>query len=177
MNLCDPPGMNCSLQVGCELMRVSTPEEAKEVSDFLLQPGLFGTRLTPGEMEEFAVNPARSIGCEHDTYWFQRGDHGTLCAAIGIRMNYGRTGMYEVSAFAVHSSCRHNGMGKLMLKFALQFVEDANGRGLIFETSADPTYASMHKLLDHFGFKPVGRFPDFYYPGEDTLWYYHEVKR
>ena len=169
--------MNCSLQVGCELTRVSTPEEAKEVSGFLLQPGLFGTRLTPGEIEEFALNPAKSIGCEHDTYWFQRDDNGDLCAVIGVRMNFGRTGMYEISAMAVGPSCRQQGVGRRMLEFALRFVADMKGRGLIFETSSDSSYAPMHKLLEHFGFKPVGRFPDFYYPGEDTLWYYHEVKR
>ncbi len=169
--------MTISVANGCSLKRVSTLEEAKEVSDFLLQPGLFGTRLTPGEIEEFTLNPVQSIGKEHDTYWFSQNQDGELCAVVGIRMNVSKTGIYEISAMAVRSGCRQQGLGRRMLEFALQFVAEANGRGLIFETSSDTTYAPMHTLLDQFGFKLVGRFPDFYYPGEDTLWYYHEVKR
>ena len=177
MELCNSFDMNCSVSNCCELMRVSTLEEAQEVSDFLLQPGLFGTRLTPGEVEEFSLNPSRSIGQECDTYWFSRNEHGFVRAVMGIRMNSSKTGIYEISAMAVHSGCRQRGMGRRMLEFALKFVAEANGRGLIFETSSDSSYAPMHTLLDQFGFKRVGRFPDFYYPGEDTLWYYHEVKR
>jgi len=156
---------------------VSTPEEAKEVSNFLLQPGLFGTRLTPGEVEEFTLNPAKSIGSEHDTYWFCRDSPSLLCAVVGVRMNASKTGIYEISAMAVHSSCRHSGIGRHLLAFAVQFVEESKGRGLIFETSSDSSYAPMHSLLHQFGFQQVGRFPDFYYPGEDTLWYYLGMKR
>ena len=161
----------------CAAQRVATPEEAAEVSAFLLQPGLFGTPLTPGEQEEFSTHPAAALGCADDGYWFVRDAAGTVCAVIGVRMNVERTGIFEVSALAIHSPCRGRGLGRRLLALALDFVAASNGRGLLFETSSDPSYAPMHKLLADSGFKQVGRFPDFYYPGEDTLWYYRAIER
>ena len=151
--------------------------EADEVSAFLLQPGLFGTPLTPGELDEFKTHPAATIGCADDAYWFVRDRNGAICAVIGVRMNVERTGIFEVSALAIQSACRRRGLGRQLLELALAFATASNGRGLLFETSSDPSYAPMHKLLADLGFKQVGRFPDFYYPGEDTLWYYRRIER
>lgn len=161
----------------CGARRVAARQEAEEVSAFLLQPGLFGTPLTPGEQEEFKTHPAASIGCADDAYWFVRSADGPVCAVIGVRMNVERTGIFEVSALAIHSPCRGRGLGRRLLELALDFVAGARGRGLLFETSSDPSYAPMHKLLANLGFRQVGRFPDFYYPGEDTLWYYRAIER
>ena len=161
----------------CAAQRVATPEEASQVSAFLLQPNLFGTPLTPGEQEEFKTHPAAAIGCADDGYWFVRDAGGAICAVIGVRMNVERTGIFEVSALAIHAGRRGRGLGRCLLGLALAFVADSGGRGLLFETSSDRSYAPMHKLLADLGFKQVGRFPDFYYPGEDTLWYYRAVER
>ncbi len=160
----------------CAAQRVATLAEAEEVSAFLLQPNLFGTPLTPGEQEEFKTHPAAAIGCADDGYWFVRNEGGSICAALGVRMNVERTGIFEVSALAIQSSCRSQGLGRRLLELALGFVAASKGRGLLFETSSDPSYAPMHKLLATLGFKQVGRFPDFYYPGEDTLWYYRAIE-
>jgi len=160
-----------------ETARVATREEAEEVSAFLLQPGLFGTPLTPGEQEEFKTHPATAIGCADDAYWLVRDGQGAVCAVIGVRMNVEKTGIFEVSALAIHSSRRRRGLGRRLLELALCFVAEAHGRGLLFETSSDPSYAPMHNLLHVLGFRQVGRFPDFYYPGEDTLWYYRAIER
>ena len=161
----------------CEVVRVATSDEAEAVSAFLLQPDLFGTPLTPGETEEFKTHPAAAIGRADDAYWFVRDGQGAVCAVIGVRMNAEKTGIFEVSALAIHSACRRRGMGRRLLELALRFVAEANGRGLLFETSSDLSYAPMHKLLADLFFKQVGRFPDFYYPGEDTLWYYRTIER
>ena len=161
----------------CAAQRVATRAEAEEVSAFLLQPGLFGTPLTPGEQEEFKTHPAAALGCADDGYWFVRDAGGAICAVIGIRMNVERTGIFEISALAIQAGRRGRGLGRRLLALALEFVAHAGGRGLLFETSSDPSYAPMHKLLADLGFKQVGRFPDFYYPGEDTLWYYRAIER
>ena len=161
----------------CAAQRVATPEEAVQVSAFLLQPDLFGTPLTPGEQEEFKTHPAAAIGCADDGYWYVRDAAGAICAVIGVRMNVERTGIFEVSALAIHAGRRGQGLGRRLLGLALDFVAEAKGRGLLFETSSDPSYAPMHKLLADLAFKQVGRFPDFYYPGEDTLWYYRAIER
>ena len=161
----------------CEAVRVAARGEAEEVSAFLLQPGLFGTPLTPGEREEFMTHPAASIGRADDSYWFVRNGQGSVCAVLGVRMNAERTGIFEVSALAIHSECRGRGLGGRLLGLALRFVAETGGRGLLFETSSDSSYAPMHKLLDTHGFTLVGRFPDFYYPGEDTLWYYQSIPK
>jgi ribosomal protein S18 acetylase RimI-like enzyme len=154
---------------------VATCKEAEEVSAFLLQPGLFGTPLTPGELDEFKTHPAATVGCADDAYWYVRDGAGAICAVIGVRMNVERTGIFEVSALAIHSPCRGRGLGRRLLELALGFVAEAQGRGLLFETSSDASYAPMHKLLADLEFAQVGRFPDFYYPGEDTLWYYRAI--
>ena len=161
----------------CAAQRVATPEEAAQVSAFLLQPKLFGTPLTPGEQAEFKDHPAAAIGCADDGYWFVRDAAGAICAVIGVRMNVERTGIFEVSALAIQAGRRGRGLGRCLLGLALGFAADSGGRGLLFETSSDPSYAPMHKLLARLGFKQVGRFPDFYYPGEDTLWYYRAIER
>ena len=161
----------------CAARRVATREEAEDISAFLLQPNLFGTPLTPGEREEFKTHPAAVLGCADDGYWFVRDSAGKVCAALGVRMNVERTGIFEVSALAIQSGCRGRGLGRRLLELALAFVAESQGRGLLFETSSDPSYAPMHKLLARLGFKQVGRFPDFYYPGEDTLWYYRAIER
>ncbi len=161
----------------CAARRVATREEAQAVSAFLLQPGLFGTPLTPGEQDEFRTHPAATLGCADDGYWFVRDANGAICAVIGIRMNIERTGIFEISALAIHAASRRRGLGRRLLELALDFVAGSKGRGLLFETSSDPSYAPMHQLLADLGFKQVGRFPDFYYPGEDTLWYYRAIER
>ncbi|MGD9613323.1 MAG: GNAT family N-acetyltransferase [Kiritimatiellia bacterium] len=160
----------------CGARRVAARAEAEAVSAFLLQPGLFGTPLTPGELNEFKTHPTATIGCADDAYWYVRGEDGAICAVIGVRMNVERTGIFEVSALAIHSANRHQGLGRRLLELALGFVAEAKGRGLLFETSSDASYAPMHKLLANLGFTQVGRFPDFYYPGEDTLWYYRAIE-
>ena len=172
----DSPKNNSAAE-SCAARRVGSPAEAEEVSAFLLQPGLFGTPLTPGELDEFKTHPAATIGRADDAYWFVRDARGAICAVIGVRMNVERTGIFEVSALAIQSTCRRRGLGRQLLELALAFVTGSNGRGLLFETSSDPSYAPMHKLLADLGFKQVGRFPDFYYPGEDTLWYYRRIER
>ncbi len=166
-----------SAAAACAARRVAAREEGEAVSAFLLQPDLFGTPLTPGEREEFSTRPAASVGHADDAYWFVRDAAGAICAVIGVRMNVERTGIYEVSALAIQAASRRRGLGRRLLELALDFVAEADGRGLLFETSSDPSYAPMHKLLGNLKFKQVGRFPDFYYPGEDTLWYYRAIER
>ena len=148
----------------CDARRIAAPQDAADLSAFLLQPGLFGTPLTPGEQDEFRTHPTAVLGCADDAYWCVRDANGAICAALGVRMNAERTGIFEVSVLR-------------LLELALAFVADSNGRGLLFETSSDASYAPMHKLLADLGFKQVGRFPDFYFPGEDTLWYYRAIER
>ena len=171
------PSESIPVAAPCGAVRVATSAEAEEVSAFLLQPGLFGTPLTPGELEEFKTHPAAALGHADDAYWLVRNESGAVCAAIGVRMNVERTGIFEVSALAIQSACRRRGLGRGLLELALRFVKESGGRGLLFETSSDPSYAPMHRLLADLGFAQVGRFPDFYYPGEDTLWYYQAIKR
>ena len=156
--------------------RVESRAEAEEVSAFLLRPGLFGTVLTSGEAAEFADNPAESIGKEDDGYWYCRGDDGRLDAVLGIRMHVSRSGIFEISAMAVRPGARGRGIGKGLLAFALRFVERSKGRGLLFDTSSDASYAPMRHLLAQMGFAQVGCFPDFYHPGEDAVWYFHPVR-
>lgn len=167
-----PPAINASRTVQC----VTTSGEAAKVARFLLQPNLFGTPLTPGEWDDCANGPLAAIGREHEFFWFVRDGHQAVAAAMGIRQHANRTGMYQTVAFAVDRSCRHQGLGQLLLGHALAGIAGEQGRGLLFDTSAHPAYQPMRRLLMAMGFQLVGRFPDFYYPGEDALWYYRAIE-
>ena len=159
------------------MQRVSSPDEAREVSDFLLQPTLFGTPLTPGEREEFRLCPLASINHPQDAFWFFRDSAGKVCAVLGIRMHHYQTGIFEVVAMAVHSSARRLGLGRRLLDRAMDHVPRSGGRGLLFETSSHGSYEPMRHLLAECGFSQVGCFPGFYYPGEDTLWYFRDAQQ
>ena len=157
--------------------RISSVEEAEGVSAFLLQEGLFGTPPTPGERELFRNHPAQAVGDAFDSYWQVVDAQGAVCGVIGVRRQAMGTGLYEVTAFAVSSTVRGRGIGHHLLERTLNHVSEVGGRGLLVDTSAAPSYAPMRHLLEELGFDPVGRFPDFYYPGEDALWYYHPIAR
>lgn len=158
------------------ILRVSTLTEAHEVASFLLQPKQFGTPLTPGERDDFQNAPVTSIGQEQEIFWFLRTPHQAIAAAIGIRLHANRTGIYQIIAFAVHRNSRHHGLGRRLLNHALCAISDLKGRGLLFDTSAHASYLPMQRLLAAMQFDLVGRFPGFYYPGEDALWYYRALE-
>lgn len=155
--------------------RVLTLSEAQEVASFLLQPHQFGTPLTPGERDDFHNAPLLSISGDEEIFWLVRGQDQAIAATAGIRQHVNRTGIYQIIAFAVHRNHRHQGLGRLLLSHALSHIRDIKGRGLIFDTSAHSSYLPMQKLLTAMQFQLVGRFPDFYFPGEDTLWYFRAV--
>jgi ribosomal protein S18 acetylase RimI-like enzyme len=173
MNVPEPVSTQETVQVA----RVATPDAAAAVSAFLLQPGLFGTPLTPGERDEFQARPAASVGVPDETYWLARDGQGGIAGVLGVRAHVCHAGIFEVSALAVAATHRRQGLGRRLLERGLDFVAAAGGRGLIFETSSDPSYVPMHHLLAELGFAQVGRFPDFYFPGEDALWYYRAITR
>lgn len=155
--------------------RVTGPDQAAQVTAFLLQPGLFGTPATPGEREEFISGPGASIDQIRHAYWFIRDRQGQVCGVLGIRMHHFQSGIYEITALAIAAGQRRLGFGRGLLQIALDYIAEAQGRGLIFDTSSNPAYQPVQHLLEHLGFTQVGRFPDFYAPGEDTLWYYRPI--
>nr|WP_321466015.1 GNAT family N-acetyltransferase [uncultured Desulfobulbus sp.] len=155
---------------------VVTPTEADAVAAFLLQPNLFGTPLTPGEREDFQHAPHVTLTREDLIFWYIPDGPRTVAATVGIRHNVNRTGIYQIIAFAVHQNHRHRGFGRNLLNHALDYIREIKGRGLLFDTSAHESYLPMQHLLLAMQFLLVGRFPDFYYPGEDTLWYYRAVE-
>ena len=95
---------------------------------------------------------------------------------MGIRHHVNRTGIYQIIAFAVHRKSRHQGLGRYLLNHALDYIQEIKGRGLLFDTSAHGSYRPMQRLLTAMQFQLVGRFPNFYYPGEDALWYYRDLE-
>lgn len=151
---------------------MKTTEEAKEITNFFLQPNLFFSPLTPGEKQTIKTHPLQALAKTSDAYWYTRDSHNQICAAIGIKMHINNTGIFEVPAVAVHSNCRKNGMGQQLFETAFDHIRTRNGRGMIVDTSGNESYKPMHNLLVELGFKQVGCFPDFYYPGEDAVWYF-----
>lgn len=156
--------------------RVVSPSQGLEVTRFLLQPGLFATPLTPGELDDFQHAPLRAASHNEEIFWYLCDSHQAIAGVMGIREHANRTGIYQIIAFAIDPASRHQGLGRRLLCHALGFLADIKARGLLFDTSSHPSYLPMQKLLLAMQFRLVGRFPDFYYPGEDTLWYYRSLE-
>jgi ribosomal protein S18 acetylase RimI-like enzyme len=162
-----------------EICRMQTLDEAAAVSTFILRPDLFGTELTPGEAHVMREHPAQAARGEgrSGAYWYVLDDRQLICAVIGTRMQENQTGIFEITAIAVDPRCQHRGIAHQLFECVLAYVCQQGGRGLMVDTSSDPSYAPMRELLTELGFEQVGRFPDFYYPGEDTLWFYQAVSQ
>lgn len=158
------------------VQQLCSRSEADAIAAFLLQPNLFGTPLTPGEREDFQQAPQAALVREDLVFWYIPSGPQAVAATVGIRHNVNRTGIYQIIAFAVQQNFRHRGFGKSLLHHALQYIAGVQGRGLLFDTSAHPSYLPMQRLLTTLQFQLVGRFPNFYYPGEDALWYYRDLE-
>ena len=153
---------------------VSSKIDAERLTSFLLDaPQPFATPLTPGEACIVKNDPLESLAsaCKH-YFLAEDRDSERLLGVIGARENQHQTGIYEVTCIAVVPECRGTGIGKQLMEHIVEAVKTSGGRGILVDTSDHPDYAPMHRLLRKSGFREIAHIPEFYYPGEGTVWYY-----
>jgi GNAT superfamily N-acetyltransferase len=155
---------------------VNNIDMAKDLIDFLLSVHAFDAKLTPGEVEQIYREPFICLRSRDLKYWFSKDEEGKIIAALGVKESDHRTSGFVISFIAVDKRHRHEGIGKILLATALNFVKSMKGRFLMVDTSDKPEYKPMRNFMETNGFIHVGTFPDFYYEGESTMWYYYKIK-
>lgn len=155
---------------------VNNIDKAKDLIDFLLSVHAFDAKLTPGEVEQIYREPFICLRSRDLKYWFSKDENNTIIAALGVKETDHRTSGFVISFIAVDKRHRHVGIGKILLSTALDFVKSMNGRFLMVDTSDKPEYEPMRNFMTTNGFIHVGTFPDYYYVGESTVWYYYKIK-
>jgi len=159
----------------CTIHEVDTTDKAKKVIDFLLSVYAFDAALTPGEVEQIYREPFICLRSRDMKYWFARDENNIIVAVLGLKETDHRTSGYCISFIAVDKRHRHEGIGKALLDEGLKFVRSMKGRFLIVDTSSRPEYEPMRNFMLSYGFVHVGTFPDYYYEGESTMWYYYKI--
>lgn len=155
---------------------VDSTEKAEELITFLLSVYAFDAALTPGEVEQIYREPFICLRSRDMKYWFARDDENEMVAALGVKETDHRTRGYCISFIAVDKRHRHEGIGRILLDEGLKFVRSMKGRFLIVDTSDRPEYEPMRNFMTTNGFVHVGTFPDYYYEGESTMWFYYRIK-
>jgi len=155
---------------------VDNTDKAEELIDFLLSVHAFDAKLTPGEIEQIYREPFICLRSRDLKYWFSRDENGKIIAALGVKETDHRTSGFLISYIAVDKRHRHEGIGKQLLSTALDFVKSMKGRFLMVDTSNRPEYEPMRTFMTTNGFVHVGTFPDYYYEGESTMWFYYKIK-
>lgn len=155
---------------------VKTPEDAERLISFFLSGTSFDALLTPGEREQIYREPFISLRSRDLKYWYCADEKNVIIAAIGVKETEHKTGGFFISFIAVDMHYRHSGIGTRLLAMAINFVRSMRGRFLMVDTSDKPEYEPMRKLLVKTGFSQVGLFPEYYYKGESTIWYYYKTE-
>jgi ribosomal protein S18 acetylase RimI-like enzyme len=154
------------------IQEVITAEEARRVSDFLLSQESFDSRLTPGEEEDARIHPMLSIQEEKSRYWYVENERGEIIAVNGVKENEHKNDGYIGAFLAVSKKYREMGIAKRMFDLMLKFVVEKKGRYILIDTSDKDEYKTIRFFLESRNFRQVGYFPNHYYEGEGTYWYY-----
>lgn len=174
-----PKGVNPNFAEVEELFNVfevTTADEARRVSGFLLSQGSFGSRLTPGEEEMARNHPLVSLHEEKSRYWYVENEVGEIIGVNGVKEDEHKNSGYTGAFLAVSRKYRKKGIAGRLFDIMLDFIRDKKGRYLLIDTSDREEYRTIRLFLQSRGFLQVGYFPDHYYQGEGTYWYYKKMK-
>jgi len=81
---------------------------------------------------------------------------------------------YDLYWIAVHEDCRHQGIGKILLKKTEALIAGRQGRAIWVETSGQEKYLPTQKFYLRFGYREEAVLKDFYGANDDKIIY---VKR
>lgn len=155
-----------------EIKEVRSEAEARRVATFLVSRGSFDERLTPGEAELAQQHPIESLHQDKSQYWYVENELGEIIAVNGVKENEHKNNGYVGAFLAVAKNYRRQGIAQLLFELMLNFIRAKQGRYLLIDTSDREEYGTIRAFLEKRGFLQVGYFPNHYYDGEGTYWYY-----
>ncbi|MEK3881844.1 GNAT family N-acetyltransferase [Paenibacillus sp. PL2-23] len=158
-----------------QIQRLSTRQEAEEVSAFMLSDRSFDdTRYTPGELKHFRELPVRALAGDC-IIWYARNDEHAIIGINVIAENEQQTGGYNWDYLVVHQDYRKVGVAAGFLDQMYRYLADVRARYIVTYTCDLPEYATIQRMFLRNGFTLIGRCPDYYYEGEDRLIYYRKL--
>jgi ribosomal protein S18 acetylase RimI-like enzyme len=80
-------------------------------------------------------------------------------------------GSYDLYWVAVDPELRRQGLGRLLMDWSEAAIAQRNGRKIYIETSSRPLYDPTNAFYVSCGYTEIGRFPDFYAPGDAKVTY------
>jgi ribosomal protein S18 acetylase RimI-like enzyme len=86
-------------------------------------------------------------------------------------------GTFDLYWICVSSRSRRRGYGKALLRGVVRGVRREDGRLIVLDTSARPSFAPTRAFYEAAGFTPTIRVPGFYGPRDDLMMYYFPVAR
>jgi len=159
-----------------EVVLMKTEEEALNVSAFFLSDWSFDDRKhTPGELEHFRNAPLASLGQKHHIYWYAVNEAGEIVGVTSCKENEHRTEGYLWDYMVVHRNYRRSGVADRLYAALEAYIVSIGGRYLLTYTCDLPEYIPIQTMFRKRGFEPIGRYPNYYYDGEDRLAYYKKL--
>ncbi|GAA3405687.1 GNAT family N-acetyltransferase [Paenibacillus hodogayensis] len=155
---------------------MATEEEARRISAFFLSEWSFDDqRHTPGEIEHFRNAPSDSLRQRHHLYWYVEDESGEIVGVTSCKENEHRTDGYLWDYMVVHRQYRQSGVAGQLFRALESYIVSIGGRYLLTYTCDLPEYLPIRTMFERRGFEQIGRYPNFYYEGEDRLAYYKKL--
>lgn len=151
-------------------------EEAARISSFFLSEWSFDDqRHTPGEMDHFRNGPFDSLKQQHHMYWYVENDEGDIIAVTSCKENEHRTDGYLWDYLVVHRNYRRLGLARHLFAALENYILSIGGRYILTYTCDLPEYIAIQRMFKERGFEMIGRYPHYYYDGEDRLAFYKKL--
>ncbi|WP_158606570.1 GNAT family N-acetyltransferase [Paenibacillus ginsengarvi] len=158
------------------VVQMKSEEEARRISAFFLSEWSFDdARHTPGELDHFRHAPLASLQQRHHMYWYVENGAGDIVGVTSCKENEHQTDGYLWDYLVVHREYRRYGVARQLYSALEQYVISIGGRYLLTYTCDLPEYVPIQNMFVRNGFRQIGRYPDFYYDGEDRLAYYKKL--
>ena len=84
-------------------------------------------------------------------------------------------GTFNLLAIAVQKNLQGNGLGKQMIHYLENYLNDGKHRVLIIETSSHPDFALTQKFYLNLNYSKVATIPDFWKEGEDKVVFWKKL--
>ena len=151
---------------------VTNEEEARKVSDFFFSEHSFDdTNHTPGERQHFLYKPYEALEGNYQVRFVEDEGHNIIGVNSYVE-NEQLTRGYFWDYIAVHRQHRNKGIGGSFVREMMTYMKKMEARYMITYTCSLDQYAPIRHVFERLGFRLVGRWPDYYFEGEDRLVYH-----
>lgn len=156
-----------------QIKKLTDPETAKKIGDFLVSPCAFEQTWAPNEKAFVKQAPIDSLKNNNHCYWYVENDD-QIIGAIGVRENKYGSGGFEMDQdyIAVHKDYRNQGIATILLAEVEKYIQEKHGRYLHVLTCDIDSYTPARKFYEKHGYSKVAEIPDYYVDGEGRIDYF-----